>query len=181
MLSQEIDPKSTLFNGERSRSMSANSTMLLNRPGIGERRQSVGLESISIPGASHTGSAPYTPTTPGGVSTFSYLPGATHNNLRTAEPADPFYRPPRQRRVTMDLYSQNMEASSPGRLSRSSWTSADWTKRWSARSPEHGSPDPGEGPSISGRATPLEEPGRGTSRAGADRRVERRAPHRSLT
>ena len=165
MLGHENDQKSVHLSGGRSRSMSGSSAILLNRQPASDGRASLGLDSISAAGGghSHTGSggAPHTPSTPGAASTFSYVAGASQNgfqggspregiiNLKSAEAADPYYRPPRPRRVTMDL-------SSPATRSRGSWTSGDWTKRWSEHSPEQeGSPDPMEGPSVSGRVTPL--------------------------
>ena len=154
MLAQESDQKSLQWNGGRSRSMSGSSAILLNRQGTSENRTSVGLDSIS---AGVAGDTPIS----GGASAFSYLPGgsqaAGHGattggivNLRNAETADPYYRPPRQRRTTMD-------ANSPIGRTRGSWGSADWAnKRWSHHSPDlEGSPQPTEGPSASGRGTPL--------------------------
>ena len=166
MLGNENDQKS-IQNGGRSRSMSGSSAILLNQHPTSDGRRSMGLDSISAVGGghSHTGSGgvPYTPTTPGGASAFSNAQEASFSggggaerspregivNLKAAEAADPYYRPPRARRVTMDL-------NSPITRNRDSWTSGDWAKRWSHSSPEHeGSPDPMEGPSRSGRATPL--------------------------
>ncbi|CAD6568103.1 MAG: hypothetical protein ASARMPREDX12_001066 [Alectoria sarmentosa] len=154
MLAQESDQKSLQWNGGRSRSMSGSSAILLNRQGVSENRTSVGLDSVSAGGA---GDTPIS----GGASAFSYLPdgsqaaghGATAGgivNIRNAETADPYYRPPRQRRTTVD-------ANSPHVRSRGSWGSADWAnKRWSHHSPDlEGSPQPTEGPSASGRGTPL--------------------------
>ena len=138
--------------------------MLLNRRGASDGRTSVGIDSMSGVGGghSHSGSAnggPRTPTTPGAASAFSFVPGASQSgrsphegivNLKQAEAADPYYRPPRPRRVTMDM-------TSPGKKRRGSWASGDWSKRHSSASPDKddGEPDPGEGPSISGRGTPL--------------------------
>ena len=154
MLAQESDRKSLQWNGGRSRSMSGSSAILLNRQGANENRTSVGLDSVSAGGA---GDTPIS----GGASAFSYLPGgsqiAGHGataggivNIRNAETADPYYRPPRQRRTTMDT-------SSPHGRTRGSWDGADWAnKRWSHHSPDlEGSPQPTEGPSASGRGTPL--------------------------
>lgn len=158
LVAHEHDPKSARLSGARSRSLSGSSAMLLNR-------RSIGVESVSATGGvhSHTGSAggPQTPTTPGGVSSHSFIPGASQAgghgvsgrgglaNLKTAGLADPYYRPPRQRRVTIDL-------TSPGSRSRGSWVSGGWGKQSSTHSPEpESSPDPMEGPSVSGRGTPL--------------------------
>ncbi|MCJ1394346.1 hypothetical protein MMC18_007224 [Xylographa bjoerkii] len=160
------DHGSVGISAARSRSLSASSALLLNRQVGNDDRRSVGVESVSLGGGghSHTGSGgPQTPTTPGGVSNFSYIPGASQTgghgdsnrggivNIKAAgaAAADPYYRPPRQRRTTIDM-------SSPGGRSRASWASGGWSKRVSANSPDlEDSPDPQEGPSISGRGTPL--------------------------
>ena len=151
ILAQEGDRKSLQWNGGRSRSVSGSSAILLNRQG-GSTRQSMGLESVS---ASGPGDTPVS----GGASTFSYIPGGSQNagqtasggivNLRNAETADPYYRPPRPRRTTV-------EAGSPHKQARGSWNSAEWAnKRWSHHSPDlEGSPNPPEGPGISRRGTP---------------------------
>lgn len=164
ILGPEGSQKSAQLSGGRSRSISASSAALLNRQGASSGRTSVGLESTSVGTGQHhrnSGGGPLTPTTPGEASSFSYAPGANQSgressprggivNLKSAEAADPYYRPPRARRPTVDAYS-------PGARSRGSWASADWAnKRWSRHSPEQdSSPDVGEGPSASGRATPL--------------------------
>ncbi|KAL8735306.1 MAG: hypothetical protein Q9166_000851 [cf. Caloplaca sp. 2 TL-2023] len=163
MLTQDGDQKSQL-NGGRSRSVSASSAILLNKQGsAGDPRRSVGLESVSVAGTGNNigdnTSAPYTPVASGGASAFSYLPGASQNshgasggaaidNLKNTEAADPYYRPPRPKRATLDP--------SPTARSRGSGVSADWAnKRWSQHSPEQeGSPIPLENP-ASGRVTPL--------------------------
>ena len=155
MLAHDADQKSLQWNGGRSRSMSGSSAILLNRQGAtSDNRRSVGLESISAGGA---GDTPVS----GGASAFSYLPGGSQAagqggqssggivNLRSTEAADPYYRPPRPRRTTLDA--------SPTGRPRGSWSSAEWAKkRWSHHSPDlEGSPKPGgEGPSLSGRGTP---------------------------
>ncbi|KAL9030437.1 MAG: hypothetical protein Q9196_001442 [Gyalolechia fulgens] len=165
MLAPDADQKSVTLNGGRSRSISASSAILLNRQGpAGDPRRSVGLDSVSAAGTGNNigdnASAPYTPVASGGASAFSYLPSAGQNgqgtatagaaivNLKNAETADPYYRPPRPRRATLDP--------SPSARSRGSRVSAEWAnKRWSQHSPEQeGSPIPLENP-VSGRATPL--------------------------
>lgn len=163
ILDAENDRKSYILDNGRLRSQSAGSA------GILLSRQSMGLDSNSIDafGAipSHQlGSAQgsYTPTTPGEASTFSYLPSAAAPSgrernrgpvlgLTTAEAADPYYRPPRFRRPTLDAYS-------PGARSRGSWASGDWGNKRNSQ-PEIGSPEQlEEGPSISGRNTPTGAP-----------------------
>ena len=155
ILTKEGDRKSLQWNGGRSRSMSGSSAILLNRQGGGDNRQSMGLDSVSAGGA---GDTPVS----GGASTFSYIPGdsqaAGHSaqapsgivNLRNAETADPYYRPPRLRRATLEMGSPHVQ-------SRGSWNSAEWAnKRWSHHSPDvEGSPTPVENPMISRRGTPV--------------------------
>ena len=167
MLGQDSDKKSIQYNGGRSRSLSGSSAILLSRQPYSDGRRSVGLDSVSVPGTGHNPrgsvSAPYTPTTPGDTSALSSVPGGGQNagrgggsprsgiiNLKAAEPSDPYYRPPRAKRTTVDSFS-------PGARSPGSLTSAEWAnKRWSLNSPENGgSPDLVEGTSASGRATPL--------------------------
>ena len=115
----------------------------------------MGLESANSAGISAE-----TPIS-GGASTFSYLPGSsqaggTHAaggivNMKAAETADPYYRPPRPRRTTIEN-----ELSQPQRT-RGSIGSADWAnQRWSHHSPDlEGSPMRAEGPTISRRGTPV--------------------------
>lgn len=167
MLDTDNDRRSYMMDSGRLRSQSAGSTgVLLNR-------QSTGLESSSIdafgaipPQQLGSGNSAHTPTTPGEASTFSFLPSAAAPSglgrnrgpilgIATAETADPYYRPPRLRRPTLEAYS-------PGARSRGSWASNDWANnRWS----QHGSANPEqeqtetfEGPSISGRGTPVPVP-----------------------
>ena len=155
ILGQDGDQKSLQLDGGRSRSVSGSSAILLNRQGFGDNRHSVGLDSVSQgPGD--------TPTTSGGASAFSYLPGAsqaggrTHSpnagivNLRSAEASDPYYRPPRPRKPTL-------EAGSASAHNRGSWGSAEGAnRRWSEHSPvQGGSPDLNQVLPISGRTTPL--------------------------
>ncbi|CAG8954383.1 hypothetical protein HYFRA_00006010 [Hymenoscyphus fraxineus] len=163
MLDAENDRKAYMLEGGRLRSQSAGSTgVLLNRQST--FLDQGGIEAYgAIP--SHAlgggGGSSYTPTTPGEASTFSFLPSAAvpsglgrnrTTTLDTAEASDPYYRPPRFRRPTLE---------SPGGGSartRGSWASGDWTsKRWSQV--ETGAQEPAEeGPSISGRVTPVAQP-----------------------
>ncbi|KAI9836343.1 MAG: hypothetical protein M1837_003391 [Sclerophora amabilis] len=158
----DSDAKSQLRHG-RARSTSGSSAVLLNRHAGSDGRLSLGLDSLTgqtmaghVRGGS--GSTPYTPTTPGALSTFSHSPGQSAvpggiMGLRTAEPSDPYYRPPRARRMTGEEYS-------PGTRSRGSWHSSDWAnRRWSQTTHNKGeSMDPSEGPSLSGRVTPMPPP-----------------------
>ena len=166
ILGPEGDQKSFQMNGGRSRSLSASSAILLNKQTVSDPRRSVGLDSVSASGAAlnqvDSESAPYTPSTGRAASAFSYLPGSSQTggqggsagagivNLKNAEAADPYYRPPRARRPTVDAYT-------PGPASRGSWNSGDWAnRRWSQHSPANeGSPDRIEGLPVSGRGTPV--------------------------
>ena len=151
ILTQEGDQKSLHWNGGRSRSVSGSSAILLNRQG-GSNRQSMGLESVSAGGQGDTSVS-------GGASTFSYIPGGSQAagqgtaggivNLRNAETADPYYRPPRPRRLIS-------EANPTYKQTSGSWNSAQWAnKRRSHHSPDvEGSVNPLEGPVISRRGTP---------------------------
>ena len=166
MLSPEQDQKSVHLNGGRSRSISGSSAILLNRGLVSDgNRTSVGLDSVSLPGANHSRrvslGGPHTPTTPGGQSSHaldgSQIGGQGSSrggivNLKSAETADPYYRPPRRRAPTIDTFAPY----TPGGRSRSSWASGDWARKQSSQqSPEpNASPDLMEGPSVSGRATP---------------------------
>ncbi len=166
MLGHDSDHKSIQLNDARSRSLSGSSAVLLNRHAASDGRRSVGLDSISAPSAGHphrgSGSAPYTPTTTGASNGAPFFQGASPNagvgesprggilGLKSAEAADPYYRPPRARRTTL-------ETNLPGDPSRRSWNSGDWTnKDWSRNSPEQGEAvDLIDIPPASGRATPI--------------------------
>lgn len=153
-----LDPeRKSNANGGRERSQSEGSAgVLLTRP------RSLGHDSNGI---DMVGGSAYTPTTPGEASAFSFVPSAAGQaggsrarggilSLASPETADPYYRPPRIRRPTLEA------TYSPGARSRASWASGDWAnKRWSNQ--DHGPATPSEeageplGPSISGRGTPV--------------------------
>ncbi|KAI9653122.1 MAG: hypothetical protein M1831_006206 [Alyxoria varia] len=113
-----IDGKS----GGRSRSLSASSAILLNQRT--SDRTSTHLDRTDSASADvHLSEE----------NAFSFLPGHGGNNgaasgnrpnlkLKTGEPGDVFYRPPRQRRPTGDLMT-------PGARSRGSWASGEWLKQ----------------------------------------------------
>ncbi|EEP76829.1 conserved hypothetical protein [Uncinocarpus reesii 1704] len=114
----------------------------------------VGIRAFGMGQSRGDGSVPYTPTTPGAISAFSG-PGRQSGGsasprgglvkLKHTETADHFYRPPRQRRATLDGLS-------PASRRHSSW--GDWSKRDSANTNSGEEIDVAEGPSISGRGTP---------------------------
>ncbi|KAG9248509.1 integral membrane protein-like protein [Calycina marina] len=152
MLDNDDNRKSYVMDTGRFRSQSAGST------GILLHRQSTGfdnnMEGFSVPPhmAGGTGPSSYTPTTPGEASTFSFLPSGAPASLGrdrgaiigkdAAETSDPYYRPPRIRRPTIDNPT-------PAERSRSSL--ADGSPELDL---EQG--DTFEGPSISGRVTPVQ-------------------------
>ncbi|WEW59009.1 hypothetical protein PRK78_004477 [Emydomyces testavorans] len=156
MLGSDMERSSTQLDGERARSFSGSSAILLGRPGAGSRL-STGFEASSVYGVGQNrgdGSLPYTPTTPGTVSAFSGAgrhsggsasPRAGLVKLKHSETADHFYRPPRQRRATLDGI-----ASASRR--HSSW--GDWSKRDSSNTVSGEEIDVTDGPSVSGRVTP---------------------------
>ena len=166
ILGPENDRRSFRLSGGRSRSVSASSGFLLNKSGTNDHRSSMGLESVSAAGhgprLGDNDSAPYTPSTGAGASAFSYLPGPSQQagpsgsggggivNLARAEAADPYFRPPRQRRATN-------EALALAPHSEGSMTSVERAnRRWSEHSPDHrASPNRLDPPSVSGRATPV--------------------------
>ncbi|KAM5449885.1 hypothetical protein MaudCBS49596_004647 [Microsporum audouinii] len=141
MLNVDIERPSTQLDSERPRSFSGSSAVLLNRPGID--RASTGFESGtgSLFNASNprgTGSGPYTPTTPGAFSTGpgqasggggSPRSGIVHMQLKH-ETADPYYRPPRQRRATLEG------------IRHTSRTSSDMINRQSGCAVDTPDPDP---------------------------------------
>ncbi|KAG0651035.1 hypothetical protein D0Z07_2495 [Hyphodiscus hymeniophilus] len=149
-----------MLESGRLRSQSAGSTgVLLNRQSAVMDSNSTDPFGAIPPHQLGSGGSSYTPTTPGEASTFSFLPSATAPSglgrnrgpilgLQTGEAADPYYRPPRMRRPTLEAYS-------PGAKSRGSWASGEWANnRWSQ--PEGTTPEPPEEDrSVSDRETPV--------------------------
>ncbi|KAF1916470.1 hypothetical protein BDU57DRAFT_409083, partial [Ampelomyces quisqualis] len=94
--------------GSRSRSLSASSAVLLNGPyDRDSQRASVGFEGFSQGGYSTNGGT--SPNTPGiNPSPFTFLGGNSAQSSRrptmggAIDAADPYYRPPRPRKHTMD-------------------------------------------------------------------------------
>jgi hypothetical protein len=153
MLDTEADRKSALYDPRlRSQSVGSNGVLL--------HRHSMGLDSFSVapsgPLHNHQSSSGsvYTPTTPGEATPFSFLGGRSRGpplGIMTGEPSDPYYRPPRPRRPTVDAYS-------PAVRSRGSWADDGWgARRWSqpdTSTPTEGPGDLFEGPSVSARGSP---------------------------
>ena len=137
MLNQDDDQKSVQHGG-RSRSLSASSTILLQqqmhrRPSTGFDQFSEANSGAGTPGGSHS---PFSSVLPGTASAVSESAGPSTRKptltAKTEQPlADPYYRPPRARRATLDAMT------SSGR-SRGSWASGDWVNQAYRDSPDSG-------------------------------------------
>ncbi|KAI9692613.1 MAG: hypothetical protein M1822_006844 [Bathelium mastoideum] len=137
ILNRDDDQKS-IHHGGRSRSLSASSTILLQQQM--QRRPSTGFDQFSeansgpgTPGGSHS---PFSSVPPGTASVGSESAGPSTRkptfSSRIEQPnADPYYRPPRTKRATVDV-------ATPGDRSRGSWASGDWAGRAYHDSPESG-------------------------------------------
>ena len=136
--------------GGRSRSLSASSHALLKRH-LSQNRLS-GFEDFSQAGEYPQSPGAETPSSTQNPTNTS--PGSSNAKkpvlgIKTEQPlTDPYYRPPRARRATIDPYT-------PGARSRQSGVSGEWGSRPFDDWPESASAanDSGEGPS-SGRETP---------------------------
>jgi hypothetical protein len=124
----------------RGRSMSGSSAVLLNAPYGGSQRASIGFEGFSQGETS--------PGTPGTNATpFTFLPGSTQSSRRPAagaalENPDPYYRPPRPRKLTIDSLTGDQSK-------RVSGGSTDLTNAPYADSPDQAEAgDLGDGPST---------------------------------
>lgn len=155
MLSAEGDSKSVQLMGSRTRSLSASSAVLLNQPLTGSQQASLGFDKFSQGGEySNFGGTSPVPGTPGSATPFTYLPGGSGSGSTgsasrrptlalgtNAEAVDPYYRPPRARRPTIDPYT-------PGARSKGSTASADLANIPYQDSPEQAEDrDSGEGSS----------------------------------
>ncbi|QSS61935.1 integral membrane protein [Histoplasma capsulatum] len=152
---------SSHVDGDRSRSFSGSSALLLKRSAATENRVSAGFEASSLYGGGHhhqrSGSGPYTPTTTGGIS-HSTFPGqhsggsgSPHSALASVKHTDnigPYYRPPRHRRATLD-------GMSPSSRTHTSWTSGDWTNRRSGSHMDGEGADTNDGTPVTGSRTPV--------------------------
>jgi Transient receptor potential (TRP) ion channel/ML-like domain len=158
MLSPEIEQKSMHLDIGRARSMSASSAILLQRNGGSDGRSSA-QDSISAANAHHRAShsGQYTPNTPEAGSTFSKTASghrvsgspAAIIGLKQVDASDPYYRPPRPRRNTVELIS-------PSAISRASIASGDMLQDVQNEPDRRSEEDAGVGPSISGRVTPIQ-------------------------
>lgn len=111
-----VEDRSTQYDELRPRSLSGSSAMLLNRAGASDGRTSGAFDNSSAHGGSHSrtnSSGLYTPTTPATSTAFSQgaayqaMTPSTHKSgpIMPGEPNDPYYRPPRPRRMTLEARS----------------------------------------------------------------------------
>ncbi|KAL2255975.1 hypothetical protein VTK26DRAFT_2402 [Humicola hyalothermophila] len=121
----EISKVGYIMPDGRVRSESAGSMGMLAHH---RHRSSSALDSLSLdaPGANLDSAAgSFTPTTPGDASAYSVLPSPkyavrNHNQFGMQNP-DPYYRPPRQRRQTMET-----SASTPAKAA-APWKAGEWS------------------------------------------------------
>ncbi|KAK4192619.1 hypothetical protein QBC35DRAFT_423416 [Podospora australis] len=143
-----------IMPGGRVRSESAGSMGVIMHH---RHRSSSALGTPSFDGglAQHLDSVAgsFTPTTPGEASTFSFLPSPGHaarpQGALAMQAPDPYYRPPRQRRPTIET------AYSPSFKTGESWKNADWAQKRLSQTGTGSRVDPLEiGTQISRDATP---------------------------
>ncbi|KFY86110.1 hypothetical protein V500_07864 [Pseudogymnoascus sp. VKM F-4518 (FW-2643)] len=150
---QLVDRKSPQLTTGGLRTQSASSgNILLDGARPIDRNSSGSIQPTNMDSYSS-----YTPTTAQDGNAFLFLPSAAvlagqkdrgALTLDTVDTSDPYYRPPRARRPTIDAYS-------PGARSRGSWASGDWAARRSSQPGSSTAGDAFEGPSVSGRETPV--------------------------
>ncbi|KFX90073.1 hypothetical protein O988_08356 [Pseudogymnoascus sp. VKM F-3808] len=150
---QLVDRKSPQLATSGLRTQSASSGhILLDGARPIDRNSSGSIQPTTMDGYSS-----YTPTTAQDGNAFLFLPSAAvlaqqkgrgDLTVNTVDTSDPYYRPPRARRPTIDAYS-------PGARSRGSWASGDWGMRRGSHPGSSVAGDAFEGPSISGRETPV--------------------------
>ena len=129
ILATEFEPKSAAGDPERARSLSTSSAILLGRSGGSDGRSSMQDNIDGNNGYSHARHAgQISPSTSEGWDTVSRNGHRSSGVLQTpmglkhhVEPSDPYYRPPRQRRNTLDL----MATMGPGSSSLNSGEGAE--------------------------------------------------------
>ncbi|PYI32866.1 hypothetical protein BP00DRAFT_144881 [Aspergillus indologenus CBS 114.80] len=146
MLAHTDDRLSSQFDGSRPRSLSGSSAMLLHRAGASEGRASAFFESGSAHGGNHSranSSGFFTPSTPGGFAGPGYQTTGSNSPksgpVFAVHPHDPYYRPPRPRKKIIEI-GVSREKSRARKRAASYGDVGD---------------DIMEGPSISGRNTPV--------------------------
>ncbi|KAK4224606.1 putative flavin carrier protein 3 [Podospora fimiseda] len=115
-----------------------------------------GMDTPSLDGPARrhdSVSGSFTPTTPGEASTFSFLPSPGHPvrppGALSVQASDPYYRPPRQRRPTIEL------SPSPAPKMGGTWMGADLAQQKRLSQAMGTVVDPAEiGPQISRDVTP---------------------------
>ncbi|OAT09164.1 integral membrane protein [Blastomyces gilchristii SLH14081] len=161
MLGSDHGRMSTHLDAERARSFSGSSALLLSRSAAAENRVSAGFEASSLFGVGHhrqgSGTAPYTPTTPGGISHFAFprqysggsgSPRSALASLKHSDNIGPYYRPPRRRRATLDGMSSRSRT-------HTLWTSGDWTKRQSGSNIDGEGVHTNDSTPVAGSNTPV--------------------------
>jgi len=149
---EEMSKAGYVMPGGRLRSESAGSIGVVMHH---RHRSSSGMDNISIdaPGRNvETGS--FTPPTPADTSSFSFLPSpvyqARHQHAFSVQSPDPYYRPPRQRRQTLESSSTSPTPNAGGQ-----WASSDWPQKRLSKSGATPLSDPAElEGQISRAATP---------------------------
>lgn len=113
MIGQTDDRMSSQFDGSRPRSFSGTSALILNRTSASDGKGFVvPLETGSAYSGTHSrgNSGGYTPTTPGSHA-FTGYQAIGSNSPKSVAPLsqlhDPYYRPPRPRRKTMDTVASS--------------------------------------------------------------------------
>ncbi len=151
------DTKAIQMMGGRSRSLSASSAILLHQQ-LADQRMSSGFDRSSQGGDVSTS----TPGTPGHQTPYSFAPSSNASAgpssrrpvvaVKTGEAVDPYYRPPRARRLTLET----MTPGARSRGSHGSWGSAAWTSRVHEDSPEDlEAKDGGDGYSATAQGAPV--------------------------
>jgi hypothetical protein len=149
----EVSKAGYIMPSGRVRSESAGSIgMLMHR----RQRSSSVLDSLSLDTPARnfdSGASSFTPTTPGEASTFSYLPSPKqvlrHHGPFGMQTPDPYYRPPRQRRPTLET------PSSPSSNIAGPWRTGEWPQKRLSQAGTGTLGDPAEiGAQISRDATP---------------------------
>lgn len=111
MLAQADDRVSSQFDGSRARSLSGSSAFVFNRAGASEGRASAVFDSGSARGTHSRANSGgmYTPTTGGPHFAGCQTTGSNSPKSATvfSQPHDPYYRPPRPRRKTMDTVASS--------------------------------------------------------------------------
>ena len=149
----EVSKSGYIMPGGRVRSESAGSMgMLAHR----RHRSSSALDTLSLNAPARnldSVASSFTPTTPGEASAFSFLPSPKHvvhpQGSFGMQTPNPYYRPPRQRRPTLET------SSSPATTTAPPWRTGEWAQKRLSQAGSGILVDPVDvGPQISRDATP---------------------------